>query len=308
MRYTSSTRRLLELLSEGTIGEVASVEHLEPVGWWHHAHSFVRGSWRRADESSPMLMAKSIHDIDWLGHVIGRPVERVASFGSLLHFRPDKRPAGAGERCVACDAEPSCPYSAKRLYLDCLGDPVRELWPLSVVTDARTAEGVLGELATSPYGRCAYLCDNDVVDHQVVSLEYEGGATASFTMTAFTEYAFRRTRIFGSHGSIEGDGERLRVHDFRNGRSSELDVRPRDGDATAGGGHGGGDAGLVHAFLRAVESGDPSPILSGPEESLASHRVVWAAERARLEGTVVDLRRRPESATGPGGTASRMLP
>ncbi|MCQ0014647.1 Gfo/Idh/MocA family oxidoreductase [Actinomadura madurae] len=192
-----------------------SVQHLEPVGWWHHAHSYVRGNWRRADESGPMLMTKSVHDVDWLIHVMGEIPARVSSFGRLSHFRPENRPSGAAARCVDCAVEPRCPYSATRLYLSCLGDPGREAWPLGAVTDDRTEEGVLRALREGPYGRCVYACDNDVVDHQVVNMEFPSGATGVFTMTAFSPAAQRQTRVFGTSGCLEGGrrahlGPRLR--------------------------------------------------------------------------------------------------
>ena len=125
LRYTPYTRVLRRLLDSGVIGQIVSVQHLEPVGWWHQAHSFVRGNWRRTDESTFMLMAKSVHDIDWLNHLVGRPARRVSSFGGLHHFRPEQRPSGAGERCIDCAIEPDCPYSAKRIYLGCLGNRCR---------------------------------------------------------------------------------------------------------------------------------------------------------------------------------------
>lgn len=284
LRYTPYTQAVRDVVDSGAIGEVVTVEHLEPVGWWHQAHSYVRGNWRREDEATPMILAKSSHDLDWLAYVVDRPVRKVSSFGGLKHFRPEARPEGAADRCVDCPLSPTCPYSATRLYLDCLGDPVRERWPLGVVTSARTEEGVLDALRTGPYGRCVYASDNDVVDHQVVNLEYEGGATASFTMTAFSEYAQRRTRIFGTHGQLEGDGVTLTLTDFRTGLRTSHDVGLTGADA--GTGHGGGDERLVDAFLDALVTGDRSHILSDPRSSLESHVVAWAAERSRRESTV----------------------
>ncbi|MCF6472050.1 Gfo/Idh/MocA family oxidoreductase [Nonomuraea sp. MG754425] len=285
LRYTPYTRALKALLDDGRIGEIVSIQHLEPVGWWHQAHSYVRGNWRRADESTFMLLAKSCHDLDWLVHLTGRQVTRVSSFGGLKHFRPENRPGAAAERCLDCSAEPGCPYSAKRIYLPLAG---KRVWPLTVLTDDVSEQGVLEALRTGPYGRCVYDCDNDVVDHQVVNLEFEGGTTVSFTMTGFTPALHRQTRIFGTHGSIDGDGDRLTVHDFVTGRSSVVDTRV-SGDGTARGGHGGGDEALVEAFLTAVATRERAPILSSPAESLHSHLIAWAAERSRLTGQTVTL-------------------
>ena len=285
LRYTPYTRALRRLLDSGVIGQIVSVQHLEPVGWWHQAHSFVRGNWRRTDESTFMLMAKSVHDIDWLNHLVGRPARRVSSFGSLHHFRPEQRPSGAGERCIDCAIEPDCPYSAKRIYLGCLGNPAAERWPLQTVTSARTEQGVLDALRAGPYGRCVYRCDNDVVDHQVVNLEYEGGTTASFTMTAFTDFTFRQTKVFGTHGCLEGNGREVEVLNFRTGKRERHLIE----DSTDQDPHAGGDTGLVRAFIEALLSGQPEDHLTPPEESLASHLLTWAAEEARLTSTVVHL-------------------
>lgn len=294
LRYTPYTRALTQLIDSGLIGEVVSVEHLEPVGWWHHAHSYVRGSWRREDESTNMLMAKSVHDVDWLGQVVRRPARKVSSFGGLYHFRPEQRPEAAADRCVDCPVEPVCPYSAPRLYLSCLDDHDPDPWPLSAVTDERTPEGVLEVLRHSPYGRCVYACDNDVVDHQVVNIEYDGGVTASFSMVAFTPYTFRQTRVFGTHGCLDGDGRSISTTDFRTGDRGRVEVSS-DGGPDAGGGHGGGDAGLIRAFVDAIVSGDPDEHLVPARESLESHRLTWAAERARRTSSVVDLTRRTEA-------------
>ncbi|MEV0384269.1 Gfo/Idh/MocA family oxidoreductase [Nonomuraea sp. NPDC050643] len=286
LRYTPYTRALKALLDAGRIGEIVNIQHLEPVGWWHQAHSYVRGNWRRTDESTFMLLAKSCHDLDWLVHVTGRRVTRVSSFGNLHHFTPENRPPGAADRCLDCAVEPDCAYSAKRIYLPRAG---RHEWPLSVLTDDVSEQGVLEALRTGPYGRCVYACDNDVVDHQVVNMEFEGGTTASFTMTAFTPALHRQTRVFGTRGSIEGDGNLLTVHDFVTGRIETVDTSAT-GDATARGGHGGGDEGLVEAFLKAIATRDRTSILSAPGESLHSHLIAWAAENSRLTGETVTLR------------------
>ncbi|GAA3456993.1 Gfo/Idh/MocA family protein [Dactylosporangium matsuzakiense] len=290
LRYTPYTAALKGLLDAGRIGRLVSMQHLEPVGWWHQAHSFVRGNWRSAAVSSPMLLAKACHDIDWLLYLAGEPVRRVSSFGGLAHFRADQRPEGAGDRCLDCAIEPECPYSAPKLYFPlakapqerAAGEPVG--WPLSVVSAEGTPQSVREALEHGQYGRCVYACDNDVVDHQVVSMELAGGGTVSLTMTAFTPLEHRKTRLFGTHGFIDGDGHALRVVDFRTGADETIDVAaPRPGD------HSDGDANLVAAFVGAVAANDGGLLRSDVHTSLAGHLVVWAAEKARLDGTVEAL-------------------
>lgn len=290
LRYTPYSRMVQDLVGSGRLGSLVGVQHLEPVGWWHQAHSFVRGNWRNTAESGPMLLTKSCHDLDWLTYVIGAAPESVASFGGLAHFHPGNRPAGAADRCLDCAVEPSCPYSAPRLYLSRLPSAGgRVTWPLSALTDEPSRAAVLAALREGPYGRCVYDCDNDVVDNQVVAMQYPGGLTATFTMTAFTPMQRRQTRLFGTHGSVEGDGRLLHVTDFRTGATETIDSEG-PGKGHAGAGHDGGDGGLVDAFLAAVAGDDPSRLSSDMATSLASHRVVWAAEQARRTGTVVTLR------------------
>ena len=288
MRYTRYTQALKTLVDSGAIGEVVSVQHLEPVGYWHQAHSFVRGNWRNTQESSFMLLAKSCHDLDWIRYIIGEPCLSVSSFGSLKHFKQSEKPAAAGSatRCLTCSYEPECPYSAKKIYLGRVAQG-QIGWPVSVLTPEPTIESVTTALEQGPYGRCVYECDNDVVDNQVVNMLFQNGKTATFTMTAFNKASHRKTHIFGTRGEIYGDGETIQHFDFLTDQVHIINTET--GDASILGGHGGGDYGLMDRFVQAVAENDPSRILSGAAESLETHRMVFAAERARLENTVVNL-------------------
>ncbi|MHA2163397.1 MAG: Gfo/Idh/MocA family protein [Candidatus Thorarchaeota archaeon] len=264
LRYTRYTQKLKALIDEGTIGDIVSLQRLEPVGYWHQAHSFVRGNWRKEEQSSSMLLAKSCHDIDWIRHIVGKRCKTVSSFGSLTHFHKANKPSEAGELCIACDYEPRCPYSAKKIYLGFIERGITG-WPVSVITPEVSHENVMSVLKTGPYGRCVYDCDNDVVDHQVVNMEFEDGETASFTMTAFTKARQRETRVFGTRGEIYGNGTDIHVYDFLTDETVVIDTTSPTPSALED--HGGGDYWLIHSFISAVAENDPSLILSGPEET-----------------------------------------
>ena len=291
LRYTPYTQTLKRLLAEGAVGEVMSLQHLEPVGYWHQAHSYVRGNWRNAGVSSPMLLAKSCHDLDWIRYVMDKRCVSVSSFGALSHFKRANKPPEAedAKRCLECAYEPDCPYSAKRIYLGMVEQGEKGM-PLTALTLDTSKEGVTEALRVGPYGRCVYECDNDVVDHQVVNMMFEDQRTASFTMTGFTKLRHRQTGIFGTRGEIRGDGLTLTVYDFltRTLRTVSSVEGLSDADSTLEG-HGGGDEGLMAAFVRAVSEKDGSYLLSGPDETLESHLTVFAAERSRLEGRTVNL-------------------
>jgi predicted dehydrogenase len=288
LRYTPYTKTLRGLLSEGRIGEIVNVDHIEPVGFAHYAHSYVRGQWRREQTSAPMLLAKSCHDLDWLRHIVARPVRALSSFGSLSYFVPGNRPAVAADRCTDCVLQDSCAYSAVRIYGEHLaaGDLA---WPLSVLTAHPTEESVAAALRAGPYGRCVWACDNDVVDHQVVALEFDGGVTATFTMTAFATSRPRMTHIFGTLGEIFCDGSIIRVTDFRTRETQTIDVTAPATDDPLLSGHSGGDAGLMNDFIAAVATWDDHWIADTAAEAMAAHELVFAAERARRERRVVRL-------------------
>ncbi|MFW9891960.1 MAG: Gfo/Idh/MocA family protein [Candidatus Thorarchaeota archaeon] len=286
LRYTRYTQKLKSILDSGFIGDIINIQRLEPVGYWHQAHSFVRGNWRNEKESSFMLLSKSCHDLDWIRYIMGQKCTAVSSFGSLTHFRSENKPENAGSNCMECDYEPECPYSAKRIYLQ-LFEKGKKGWPVSVITTELTKGGIIWAIRNGPYGRCVYDCDNDVVDHQVVNMEFEGGQTASFTMTGFTKARQRETRIFGTEGEIYGNGTKIQLYHFVNGAQVIIDTSEEDPVSLAD--HGGGDYALIDSFVSAVAENDPSKILSGPDETLESHLMTFAAERSRKEGKVISL-------------------
>lgn len=286
LRYSPYNQAITEIIQSGSLGELINAVQVEPVGYSHFAHSYVRGNWYKESSSSFALMTKCCHDIDILCHWLS-PAEpsRVSSFGNLQHFRKSAKPAAAGDatRCLECPMEKDCAYSAKKIYLD----PVTRgntRWPVSTIIDGvPDIENVTDALQKGPYGECVYESANDVCDHQVVNLEYSNGSTVSFTMVAFTEaQCDRQIRLHFANGEIIGDMHTFTVTDFRTRRTTTH--RPK----LEGGGHGGGDLGLITAFVEAVRTGDQSVLGTDIEEVLKSHLTVFAAEKARKEGIVVD--------------------
>jgi predicted dehydrogenase len=329
MRYTRAFSLIHEIVQSGRLGQVITMSHRENVSSWHMAHSFVRGNWRSADQSSPMILAKSCHDLDVLYWIVGRRAVRLSSTGSLLHFRRENMPAGAPERCLeGCPAQDTCPFYAPALYLNLepfmhslaqargsayrlaaraaiytprlfraagrVLPPLRALseysgWPRSVISDhPADMESLRQALLTGPYGRCVYRCDNDVVDHQIVMIEFEGGLSASFTMHGHSFEEGRTTRIDGSQATLLAKFSHNRtfveVRDHRSFRAEQV-LMPNMVETD---GHGGGDNGLMHAFVTAMQGGQRDPLTSA-RASLESHLMAFAAEEARLAGSVVDM-------------------
>jgi predicted dehydrogenase len=227
-----------------------------------------------------MILAKCCHDLDILVWVLGRRCVRISSFGTLTHFRPDSIDVDVPERCTeGCSIETDCRYSALRQYL---GENTG--WPVSVISVDKSYEARLEALKTGPYGRCVYLCDNDVVDHQVINMEFEGGLTVAFTMHGHSYDNCRTMRYSGTKATLRGhEGKsELVVHDYLTGQ--EEVVPP----VYQGGGHGGGDTGLMAGFVEALQNPN-SEVLTSCRNSLESHLIAFAAEKSRLEGQVIDM-------------------
>ncbi|TRY96640.1 hypothetical protein DNTS_024259 [Danionella cerebrum] len=290
LRYDPIIHKIKLLLDSGVIGDTVHIQHLEPVGYFHFAHSFVRGNWRNEAESSFALLAKSCHDLDLIHHwAAGRRCIKVSSFGSLCHFTKENKPKGAASRCLDCPVEAGCAYSAKKIYLDRVKRGVVG-WPVSVICreSLPDIECVTEALRTGPYGRCVYECDNDVCSNQVVNMEFEGGLTAAFTMVAFTkEICNRKTTIYGSKGELSCDGHEISVFDFLTNETTKHHADLTAPGNFAKGGHGIADFHLIHSFISALKEKDPSLIRSGPMETLISHKLVFEAERSRLENRIV---------------------
>jgi len=276
LRYTAYYAHIKALIDSGELGEVVSIAHQESAGFWKVAHSYVRGNWANSKKSSPIILAKCSHDLDLFVWWIGRKCKRVSSFGSIKLFRQENMPKGAACRCVDCPPhiERRCVWSARNMYVE--HDELKYLF-------ADQSDAAMNKLIEeTEYGKCVYQSDNDVPDHQTVTMEFEGGATVSHVMTGFTEKNVRTTRIALTRGEIVGDGENLDVCRF-DGNPVETGV-PSVYRIPNRSRHGGGDFNLVQEMIRMLRRNDAEEIRQTTEEALQSHLICFAAERSRLDG------------------------
>jgi len=327
LRYTRHFQKMKEIVQSGALGQIVHVSHRENVSWWHMAHSYVRGHWAKRAHSSPMILAKCCHDFDILLWLLELGCQRLSSIGGLTHFRPENAPPDAPQRCLdGCPIGETCPYYAPFVYLELLplwrsfaatasgmkrlaalaqqrvpglvkvlsavAPPLRQLsdyrgWPRSVVADEPSAINLRRALETGPYGRCVYHCDNDVVDHQVVAMQFEGDLSVTLTMHGHSHIEGRTTRIEGSRATLQAmfgyGGSWIEVNHHRSDRRQRYDT-----SASAAEGHGGGDFGLMAAFLESLR-GDGIAARHTARQVLESHLMAFAADQARLEGEVVEM-------------------
>ncbi len=281
LRYTNFFRKIREIVQSGRLGRIISVDHRENLIYWHMAHSFVRGNWRRLDTSAPMLLAKCCHDLDILTWILQQQVVSLSSFGSLSYYKPENAPAGATLRCTdGCPVADECKWYAPRLYAS-----DRNGHPWNALTYETSVEARMEALRVGPYGRCVYHCDNDVVDHQTVNMEMSDGAIVTLMMQGQGYEEGRSMRYDGTRATLLGSfaGEnKIVIHDHLTGEKEYIPVE------NAASGHGGGDMALVRSFVRSVR-GEPDDTLTSARVSLESHLLAFAAEESRTNHTVIEM-------------------
>ena len=280
LRYAPYFRQLKEIISSGTIGNVVSVQHIEPIGYAHMAHSYVRGNWHNSKKTSPIVLAKSCHDTDILRWLIDEPIEDVQCFGGLRLFTKENAPAGSTARCTdGCAVESTCPFSAlqiyyrdrKRLYVFDLPEQ-RKNWDYII----------LKRLKTTDFGRCVYDMDNDQPDHLTINMRFGNNVTAAFSMEGLTSYEGRCTRIMGTKGDIVGNMETYTITDFKTGQETSWSLKTDF--------HGGGDHRLVQDWVQAVGHQNAAILSSTIDVSVVSHLMAFAAEKSRVNHTIEEVK------------------
>ncbi len=323
LRFTNFAQTLHNTILSGKIGEIVTISWRENVSHWHYAHSYIRGHWHNRKESSPMILAKSCHDLDILFWLVGTTAKTISSFGSQKFFGRENQPKGAPDRCLdGCPAAESCLYYAPRLYLDiipllqiaarggsfldkCIASSVLKKpslrkffpfslvtrytgFPINVITEDSSFESRKQALEHSNWGKCVYaIDDHDVIDHQVTIIEFANGVTADFTLQGFSPMEGRTCRIDGTKGVLYGEflysGEKILFHDAF---SNKKEIIYQSGMSDA---HGGGDQALMDAFISNIVKGRKKDPLSDARGALESHLLAFAADESRLHSRTVHL-------------------
>ncbi|MGD9887402.1 MAG: Gfo/Idh/MocA family protein [Bacilli bacterium] len=272
LRYTPFYQKLKSIIEDGEIGEIVTLHQTEHIGYFHYAHSYVRGNWRNSATSSPMILAKSCHDLDIIRWLIKSDCTKITSFGNLFYFNKEHAPQGSKPFCYQCHVD--CPYHAVHFYKE------NPMWAM-VFSLNQHIEEVLTDESLS-YSRCVYQSDNNVPDHQVVQMEFKNRATASLTITAFSQKTHRSIKIHGTKGEVEGDMENMEiVVNLYGGKSYRIDVSKLADDFS---GHAGGDKKMVLDFVRNIRNKEPISGLTDINNSLESHFMAFDAEDSRQKG------------------------
>ncbi|MDR0719681.1 MAG: Gfo/Idh/MocA family oxidoreductase [Treponema sp.] len=280
LRYTAFYQRLFGIVQSGRIGRLVSIQQHDNIGHAHFSHSYVRGNWRSAAASCPMILSKSCHDLDIFFWFAGSPCKSVQSFGRLHYFTRENAPKGAPDRCTdGCPAREDCVYYAPSIYAK-----ENSGFASSIVADGGDYAARMEALKSGPYGKCVFKNDNDACDNQVVNMLFENGVTVSFSINGLSYECNRNIRLYGTQGELRGDLLRntIELYNFKSGAVERIELHGRPDR------QGGGDYGIIHDFVQVLNGRGQK--LTAVENSLESHMMAFAAEESRKTGRVVDVK------------------
>ncbi|MGI6714462.1 MAG: Gfo/Idh/MocA family protein [Bacilli bacterium] len=269
LRHSPFFVKIKEIIDSKVIGNIVNIQHNENIGFFHFAHSYVRGNWRNHEVAAPLIIAKSCHDLDILLFLTGKRCVRLSSFGALSFFKHENYDEKTmAKLCPDCPRQNTCPYSAMRIY----GAGAFDWFDLPHHTPELLAQA----LRQSPYGRCVFASDNDVVDHQVTIIEFTDGVTATFNLSAFTSHITRTLKIMGEYGEIRANSDFREIEVKVFGEPDRIVKVETD----FVGGHDGADEAMMTNFMEAYLN--DRPFATTLKESIESHVMGFKAEESRL--------------------------
>lgn len=298
LRYTPFYYAIKERIVNGEIGDIINIQTTEHVSYHHLSTSYIRGKWANSDKChTSMLLAKCCHDLDIIMWMMSETKpKQISSFGGKFQFKPENAPKEAGTICMKdCPLVDTCVYSTKRLYIDHPDRWAFYVWDALEGKKNVTIEDKIALMKSdSPYARCIYKCDNNVVDHQSVLINFESGATGTHNMVGGSAEPRREIHIIGTKGEIFGNFEEskftvLKIDPSPDAHNEECDVEEVDlrvtGDMVgAYGGHGGGDERLAADFVKFIRGEKPSLACTSIFDSVAGHLSVYLADKSRENG------------------------
>jgi predicted dehydrogenase len=288
LRYAPYFIDMRNVVRSGKLGRIVNMQHMEPIEWRHMMHSYVRGNWHDSAATTPIILAKSCHDLDIMRWIMDEPCDKIAGFGDLSFYKRENAPEGSGDRCLSCAVEEGCAYSAKKMYLRDK-ERLHAIMPVVPNDPEKLNKLILHSLKTTNYGRCAFKMENDQPEHLACAMEFRSGATATFSMDGFTSYHGRRTRLMGTKGDLVGDMDTFTYTDYMTRESFTWDISVSDVKGYEDSGHGGGDYRFVSDLLKAVYHRDESLLTSTVAASVESHVMGFRIEQSRKGGGVQEV-------------------
>lgn len=301
LRYTPFYSKIKSIIDSGRIGKIVNMQLNEHVWYGHFVNSFVRGKWRSEKEcGSGLLLAKCCHDTDlmcWLNNAT--MPESVSSFGSKSFFTETNAPEGATNYCYECKNQKECMFNAEKFQIEKDFIPFYTWQGINKPLDEITLEEKREFLKKDIYGQCVFKTDMDIVDRQCVSVQFTNGSIGTLNLVGVASKAGRHIHIVCEYGEIVGyiEDNKILVRVFDKDKVwydeewIDFDAENSMGDEdNSVGGHYGGDYYIMKDLVRFL-NGEPTSVSTTViEDSVNSHLICYAAEKARKEKVVVDLK------------------
>lgn len=329
LRYTDFFQQIYQIVQSGELGQIITVSHRENVSAWHMAHSYVRGNWRRAAETSPMILAKSCHDLDILYWILNSRAKTLSSTGGLKHFRAENAPAGAPRRCLdGCPAASTCPFYAPAIYIDlepihiglsnALNKNIRMAGKLMrrspwMVQAAAAIAPPLRQITDYNGWPRSVICENPSDPNEIHQALEEGpyGRCVYFCDNDVVDHQIVLMEMengvsvsFSMHGhsfeecrTIRIDGSQATLLGKFGWNHTYIEIRDHRGDGShridmPNSVETGGHGGGDRGLMEhfvKALEGEQDAVLTDGRSSLESHLMAFAAEQARSTHTVVDM-------------------
>lgn len=299
LRYTPFYSTIKQMILDGKIGKMISIQMDEHVGIAHYGGSYVRGKWNNEEECmSSFLLAKSCHDIDimcWLNN--STLPEKVASFGGRYFFIRENAPKGSTETCFDCPLEKACLYSAIKHYIECNWSS-NLTWPqIKKKSEDITLEDKINFLKTTSYGKCIFKVDDaDITDRQCLIVDFKDGSIGNFNQIGGAPQAGRYIHIVGSLGEIVGNAESGVITYMPANRDSlecekiKIDVNKQINKQFGTFGHMGGDFQIMKSVVDYLNGDKSSISITSLGDSINSHLVVFAADKSRKTNKIIKVK------------------
>ncbi len=249
LRYSPHYRRMKEIVAAGTIGKILSMEFNETLDFNHGG--YIHADWRRKTQwAGSHLLEKCCHDLDIVNWITDSLAIKAASFGGCDLFT-----------------------SANAHYPERVGAP------------AGRTNAFMTWNSPDMYGNVInpFNDDKDILDNQVVILQYANRIRATFHTNCCSAIPERRIYICGTDGTLRADVTCGQLEVKRIGFDTPIENCSTD----VSGGHGGGDSVLGESLAATMLNG--APPLTSLEDGLRSAFTAFGIDEAQRTGTIVDL-------------------
>lgn len=283
LRYGKGYLKCKEILESERLGKLYAIDASERVAYWHWTQAYVKGVGASIKLGYPAILAKCSHDLDLIQSYAKSECVSVSSVGDLRFFKKENTPQGAADRCVNCTYIDSCPYSAKRIYIDQwhqAGEPEFK-WPYTKVSlqVPLSEEALRKGITEGPQGRCVFQCHTDLVDHQMLQMTFKNGVKASLKMIYAAEMG-RKYNFYCDRGELIMDERTETIEIMPFGEPKEvIDIKELLQNGQKG--HGGGDRELIRKLYDTLTGKTAGTTTL--QESIECHLMGIAAEESRIQ-------------------------